>query len=248
MLIAVVVFLIAFAEHKHSETICESFELVVINSEEGPLTDDDEIRRQIIAATDTLTGKTLAQIELIIIHELLDQNPYVKSADIQTGIDGNIKVRVTLREAIVRIINADGLSYYLDTDGWIMPVNTGHPARVPVINGHIKDGFSPEDMYGTNVGELSAKAVIRKLYGLSLHIAGDEFLSRLISQIYVDRQGEMELSPMVGSYTIRFGTAADMEEKFSKLKAYYREGAGKVGWIDYKSIDLRYKNQVICSK
>lgn len=248
LLIAAVVFLIAFVENKHSDTVCESFKLAIINAGEGSLTDEDEISSQIIAATDTLTGKTLAEIEPIIIHEILDQNPYVKSADIQIGIDGNMKVDVTLREAIVRIINVNGSSYYLSTDGWIMPVNPGHSSRVPVINGHIKEGFRLENMYGTNVIELPENSVVRKLYALSLHIVDDEFLSRLISQVYVDRQGEMELSPMVGSYTIHFGAPVDMEEKFSKLKAYYREGAGKAGWIDYKSIDLRYKNQVICSK
>lgn len=248
LLIAGVVILIAFVEKKHAETVCDSFELVISNSGDGALTDAEELRSQILAATDTLTGKTLAEIEPIIIHEILDQNPYVKIADIQTGIDGNMEVNVTLREAIVRIINANGLSYYLDRDGWIMPVNTGHPSRVFVINGQIKDGMGGENMIGINVVDLPENSVVRRLYTLSAYIIEDEFLHRLISQVYVDRQGEMELSPMVGSYTIHFGDMEDMEEKFEKLKAYYKEGAGKAGWINYKSIDLRYKNQVICSK
>ena len=208
----------------------------------------EELQSHILLATDTFTGKTLAEIEPVIIHELLYSNPYVKSADIQTGINGNIQVTVTLREAIVRIINANGLSYYLDKEGWIMPVNTGFPSRVLIINGHIKDGISSDMMNGTRVGDMPANSPVRNLYALSLYIFENEFLTRLISQVYVNAQRELELSPLVGDYSIRFGDMDDMEDKFHKLIAYYREGAGKAGWIEYRSIDLRYKNQVICSK
>jgi cell division protein FtsQ len=32
------------------------------------------------------------------------------------------------------------------------------------------------------------------------------------------------------------------------LKIFYKEGIAKVGWEKYKSIDLRYMNQVVCEK
>jgi len=58
----------------------------------------------------------------------------------------------------------------------------------------------------------------------------------------------VKLVPVVGDNTIIFGEFDAMEEKFEKLTTYYREGAGKAGWIPYSTIDLRYQNQVICSK
>lgn len=248
LLIAGVVLTIGIMEQKHSDTVCESFELLVQNADENALTDEAEIRAQIIAATDTLTGKTLGEIEPLLIHKVLDNNPYVKYADVQTGIDGRMKVDVTLRNAIVRVINARGLCYYIDEDGWIMPTNAGHSSRVLVMSGYIKGGISQENLTNLHIDHLSDGSVVREIFNLSVYINQDKFLKRLIGQVYVDSHGELEFSPLIGDYTICFGGFEDMKEKFKKLLAYYHEGAGKAGWIAYHSIDLRYKNQVICSK
>ena len=230
------------------KTVCESFELSIINAGEGALTDVDELSDQIIAATDTITGKTLSEIEPIVIYKILDSNPYVSYADIQTNIDGRMTVEVRLRKAIVRLINNNGFSYYIDKDGWLMPLNAGHPSRVAIISGYIKDGIKEENVGNLHVDSFSEASAVRELFKLAVYIHEDDFLNRLISQVYVDRQGGLELSPMVGDYTILFGNIDGMDKKFDKLKAYYHKGAGKAGWIDYSSIDLRYKNQVICSK
>ena len=139
-------------------------------------------------------------------------------------------------------------SYYIDEEGWIMPVNTGFPSRVPVINGYIKDGISQIGKHKFHVDSLQQNNVAGKIYELAKYMKEDEFLNRMIGQVYITPQGELEIIPCIGDYTILFGTFDNKEEKFDKLLAYYREGAGKAGWIGYRSIDLRYKNQVICSK
>ena len=36
--------------------------------------------------------------------------------------------------------------------------------------------------------------------------------------------------------------------KFEKLKVFYRYGLGKVGWDRYSMINLKYHNQVVCTK
>lgn len=248
LLITGVVIVLVLAERKHNETEISSFELMVENYSAGSLTDELELTAQIIEATDTLVGQRLGDIEPFIIHKVLDGNPYVKYADIKTGIDGRLKVVVRLRQAIVRVINFKGLSYYIDEEGWIMPVNTGFPSRVPVINGYIKDGMSQIGKHKFHVDSLQQNNVAGKIYELAKYMKDDEFLNRMIGQVYITPQGELEIIPSIGDYTILFGTFDNKEEKFDKLLAYYREGAGKAGWIGYRSIDLRYKNQVICSK
>jgi len=248
LLIAGLVFAIVFVEQKHSETICEQFDLNVENQDYDALTSAEALKDQIIEGTDTLSGKTLAEINPYEIHLILDRNPYVKYADIQTGIDGKMKIDVVLREAMIRVVNKNNLSYYIDREGWIMPISPGFPSRVLVANGSINDGISKLGEQKIHIDSLSASSAAVKLFGLASYITKDEFLHKLIGQIWINRSGELELTPVIGEYTIMFGGFEDMEDKFEKLSAYYMEGAGKAGWIDYKSIDLRYKNQVICSK
>jgi cell division protein FtsQ len=249
ILIAGVVFALAFTTGRyHTQTVCSEFNMEIINPGPDALTDAEELRTLVIAAIDTLEGKTLAEIDPYDIHLILKSNPYVQEVDVQTSIGGEVSAEVRLRQAILRIVGNDGKSYYMDEEGWLMPVNPGFPARVPVMNGSVPVGIRIDADHGTSIHHLDGQDRIRDIYELALYIHRDPFLHRLISQVWISRDGKLEMIPVIGEYTIKFGGFDDMEKKFENLSVFYREGASKAGWIDYRSIDLRYKNQVICSK
>jgi cell division protein FtsQ len=55
--------------------------------------------------------------------------------------------------------------------------------------------------------------------------------------------------PISGMHTIHFGRADEqVEEKFKRLKIFYKEGLKKVGWDQYKTINLKFDKQVVCEK
>ena len=59
---------------------------------------------------------------------------------------------------------------------------------------------------------------------------------------------EVDLVPRSGDCTIRFGRLEDEERKFEKLMRFYREGLARIGWEEFRTIDLRYDGQVVCRK
>ena len=59
---------------------------------------------------------------------------------------------------------------------------------------------------------------------------------------------EVDLIPRSGGHMIVFGKLERVDEKFSRLMKFYRNGLSKIGWNTYRKIDVRYDNQVICSK
>ena len=59
---------------------------------------------------------------------------------------------------------------------------------------------------------------------------------------------EVELTPRSGRFTILFGRLDDVEAKFDKLLRFYRSGLSVIGWDAYRTIDVRYRNQVVCKK
>lgn len=59
---------------------------------------------------------------------------------------------------------------------------------------------------------------------------------------------ELELIPRSGRHTIRFGQIVDVERKFDKLLRFYRNGLGRIGWEEYRRIDVAYDGQVVCTK
>ena len=59
---------------------------------------------------------------------------------------------------------------------------------------------------------------------------------------------EVELTPRSGRFTILFGRLDDIGGKFDKLLRFYRSGLSSIGWDEYRTIDVRYRNQVVCKK
>ena len=69
-----------------------------------------------------------------------------------------------------------------------------------------------------------------------------------MEQIFVHPDNEVELIPRVGNHRIMLGTFEGFEEKLDKLQLFYEQAIPKVGWEKYSIINLKYKNQIVCTK
>ena len=58
----------------------------------------------------------------------------------------------------------------------------------------------------------------------------------------------LRLVPRSGDFIIEFGTLEEREAKLAKLQRFYDKGLSRIGWEHYKTIDVRYDKQVICTK
>ncbi len=80
----------------------------------------------------------------------------------------------------------------------------------------------------------------------------DAFWSGEIVQTELSRSeaGEMEavLIPRSGDFRIDFGALDNPEPRFDRLMRFYRKGLGSAGWDKYRIINVRYNNQVVCTR
>jgi cell division protein FtsQ len=83
---------------------------------------------------------------------------------------------------------------------------------------------------------------------MASYITRDKFLKAQIEQVFVEPNGEFELIPRVGNHIIIFGGPDNMEDKFDRLFVFYRNGLSRIGWTRYNVINIKYRNQVVCSK
>jgi hypothetical protein len=83
-------------------------------------------------------------------------------------------------------------------------------------------------------------------------IKDDSFWGAEIVQFVADTttMGDitLRLVPRSGDFIIEFGTMDDCEDKLLKLRRFYDNGLSSIGWSEYKTIDVRYDKQVICTK
>jgi cell division protein FtsQ len=160
---------------------------------------------------------------------------------VYADMDGIIHVEIRQRQPILRIINRANVQFYIDEKGYKMPLSESYTANVLVANGLIDEDFSDQiDTLNTQLA--------KNLYRMAQFIKADTLWDNQIEQVYVGVKGDIELVPRVGNHKIIIGDTDSLETKFKNLLIFYKKAMPKVGWDIYKTINLKYANQVIGSK
>lgn len=187
-----------------------------------------------------ITTYSLDEVNLGEVEQAIMENPYVKSAEVFISQHGNLVVDILQREPLLRVINSNGVSYYLDKTGSKTPITSKFTSRVPVCTGFIL-GSGPDTGQALSEQE-------KALFKLGKFLYENRFWSAFVDQIYINSNGELELIPKIERHSILIGDAENLEGKFEKLFIFYREGLRYTGWDQYELVDLRFENQVVCKK
>ena len=200
-----------------------------------------------------LVGMLMDSINIHYLEDILTHNnKSINRAEVYRTMNGEIGVNVEQRRPIMRIINPNGDSYYIDANGQVMPLSKKYTAHVIVVNGNLNEPYM--DHVGENMLRQQLKAdkstgeLLPDLFKLVYFINNNRFWKAQIEQIYINSKGDIELVPRVGNHTIILGTVDNMREKFENLEAFYEQGLSRYGWNKYKTINLKFKNQIVCTK
>ena len=228
-LLAYIIFTFAFVNKKSDAMLITGIDINIIDSLNTHFISDSEIKKLILKNHPNIIGSNAASINKENLENLINKIPSVKNAEAFNSLSGCLHLDIEQRKPIVRLLKGKG--FYIDEEGKRMPLSSNYTARVLVISGHIKD-----------------KMIETELIPLVNFITKDEFWSSQINQIYVDSNDEYILIPRVGGQKIELGKIDNFERKFSKLFALYKDGFSTVGWNKYKKINLKYENQIVCTK
>ena len=244
---------LAFATKKEKNVISENLSVVITNTNDNLFIDEEDITSFFKERKDSILHSSVKNIDVTRLERALNAHPAIENSEVSVDVNGDVDVSVTQRTPVVRIINADGESYYIDSQSKLMPLNENYTARVLVASGYIFEPFAQR--YTTSVNDIAKHALYSKVsvlddvYAITLYINKDSLLTSLIQQINITKDKEIELFPSIGNHKIIFGDAQNIEEKFNKLKLFYIEGMNKTdGWNKYSTININYKNQVVCTK
>ena len=184
-----------------------------------------------------LNGALIDTINTEVIENKIEENPWVKNAEVFKGyassdsfnVTGGIKIYIEQEVPVLRVV--DGASgYYVNSKGKHLPFSGSYTTKVTVYTGKIGDD-----------------ELINDLLSFEKAITADPFLSALVQQVDVQSDHELILVPRVGDHVIEFGKIENIEKKFRNLKAVYQNGFDEEAWYRYKKVSLKYKNQVICT-
>ncbi len=240
-----------FITGKKMSLVCNQVDIRVVDSLQSGFVLRSNIDRILQKKNYNLIGKNFNSINLQQLKNDIINYPPVKNVMVYKTIDGRIVIEVKQRKPILRIFDANNLSYYIDENGFVMQLSGNYTSHVLIANGNIITKFPINN--NINVLDLEQKAKGTKviqadLYKLAKYVNNNNFWNAQIQQIFVNFSGDFELVPRVGANIIDFGDFSDCETKFSNLMSLYKHGLPVVGWNKYASINLKYKGQVICTK
>jgi cell division protein FtsQ len=212
------------------DVICQDFQVDVVDTLERHYITNDEILNLLKNAGLSPLGKELSTINTAGIEEKLQNNQLIKKAECYKTVDGTVRVKVYQRMPFMRVFSIKG-NYYIDSEGEIMPIPRNFAAYVPVASGYIEKEYAKT-----------------QLYEFALFLHKDKFWNAQIKQIYVAPNGDVELTPAVGNHRIILGKLEDYKKNLDKLRVFYEKGLNKVGWNCYSVINLKFNNQVVCTR
>jgi cell division protein FtsQ len=246
--VAAFIISVGFASHKQATMPCSGVIVNVLDSVGSGFVDKNDIIQSIQNKFGTLEGKSLSSINISLLEKIINTNPFISDAEVFSTVDGKIEIEVKQRIPVLRVINYKNESFYVDKDGVFMPVSDKFTSRVPVANGFIFDSEAGHHIITYTEDSAHAETKLAQLFNIIGYTEKNNFWNAEVQQLYVNEDGEIEMIPRVGNHSVILGDDKDLDEKFSKLLVFYKEGISKKGWDKYKSINLKFKNQVVCTK
>jgi cell division protein FtsQ len=76
----------------------------------------------------------------------------------------------------------------------------------------------------------------------------NEFMNAQVEHVVFNEKGEMEVVPRAGNHRIVIGDASNLELKYKKLLAFYAHTLHTRDLNQYRRINLKFDNQVVCEK
>lgn len=227
--IYLVVAVTAFNGKPDDET-CTGMELVINDSINHGFITKKEVLRTLNTKKLSPIGKKMGEINTRQLEEELEQHPLIGNVECFRTVGNRIGISVTQRVPILRVMAANGENYYVDDKGHTMPIPNS-AANVAIVTGHVDKAFATKE-----------------LYEFALFLQDNPLWKAQVQQINVTSDKELELIPHVGNHVIFLGKPENYEDKFDRLKTFYKKGLNEVGWNKYSRISLEFNNQIICTK
>ena len=204
---------------------------IIVEFEEGEnhFLSHSMVNKLLIQNKETVKNQAKSVIDLYGLENKVFKNPYVEKACVFLTIDGTLKSIVKQRTPVARIILKND-SYYVDKQGVKVPLSDNYSARVILIS-----GIDEEDG-------------VKEILPLLAVISEDDFLKKEIVGIKKSEVDEYQFTMRSGNYKIDFGKLTGLDMKFRKLKAFYNKTFLDKTINKYKTINVKYHNQVVCTK
>jgi cell division protein FtsQ len=236
--------LLIAAMGKQKKDTCKDYSITVkATKNEDLFLDEAGVLKLLKAATKgNVKGQPKAAFNLQQMEQLLEENVWVKDAQLYFDNKDVLHVSVTEREPVARIFTAGGRSFYIDESAQIMQLSDKVSVQLPVFT-----GFPDKKKLTTKDSVL-----LKQVNATATYISAQPFWAAQVAQIDIASCGpdcwEFDMVPVIGNHTVKLGNGENIEQKFNRLFIFYKQVLSKTGFDLYKTVDVRFAGQVVGAK
>lgn len=226
-LLSLVVFLFAFSSVRNSSRKVSAPEIKFIGENNLFIT-HETVSKLLIQNQQSVSNKPKEIIDLNGLEKALTSNPMIKEAQVFIDVEGKITAEIEQKKPIARV--STNASFYVDDMGSYMPLSTNYTARVPLITGTVY------------------KNDLVNVFTIANKIQQDEFLKKHVVEIHQNENKSIDLKFRLNDFTIQLGWLKSLDKKINNLKAFYQKAMKDKTLDSYRMVNLKFDNQVICTK
>ncbi|MBP4136684.1 MULTISPECIES: cell division protein FtsQ/DivIB [Flavobacterium] len=228
LIFGLVLFLYSFAQHRNGDRKLKKSTVVFVG-ENTIFVTPETVNKLLIENKRDASSIRKDEVDLNKIEKTLDTQEMIEKSDVFVSIDGVLKAVVKQKTPVARFFDGQR-SFYIDYKGGRMPLSDNFTARVPLVSGTINEKNN-EDL----------ATLFRLIYD-------DVFLKKNIIAIQIMPNGSLKMFNRNYNYFIDFGRTINVERKFENYKAFFQKAVLDSSLYKYKKIDLRFTEQVVCTK
>ena len=228
LMFALVIFLFSFTSKRNNDRKLTKSEVIFVNGE-NLFIKSETVNKLLIENKQDASSIRKDKLDLNKLEKSICKSPIIEKSEVFVTIDGVLKAVVKQKTPIARVFDKNG-SFYVDYQGGVMPLSNEFTARVPLVLGEINKANNVE-----------LNKLLRFIYD-------DEFLKKNIIGIAVLSNGGLKMTNRNFNYEIEFGSIINVERKFNNYKAFFQKAVLNSSLYNYKKINLRFTQQVVCTK
>ncbi|MCX6332611.1 MAG: cell division protein FtsQ/DivIB [Bacteroidetes bacterium] len=200
--------------------------------------DEKEIT-QILKDQGIAMGTVLEGVNLTQIEKNLEKIRWIKNAELFTDNQQVLEVKIEQRKPIARVFTLSGSSFYIDNEGWRLPLKQLTVLRLPIFTGFPTD----QDKLSTPDSTL-----LNDILTFSNTIIKDSFFTAQIAQINIEPNGDFQFIPSLGDHLVLIGSVDNLEDKLNRLYTFYKRVWVQSGINAYQVLDCRFDQQIVALK
>ena len=221
---------ILWARGKSHSEICNAVDVVVLNDDSTAFVTPQGVLSDLKGQGVKVVGKRMAEINASEIEEALLLSPYLEKADVVKCQDGRLLITVSQLLPVLRVFDGEN-SYYVNRMGKRMEATANYHCDAPVVRGHFTRQYP-----------------VTRLLPLIDYVEQDSLLRSLVTMYSVQDTNNIIIVPAMSGHVVNIGNASGFENKFAKLKLFYKEVMPKRGWNTYDTISVKWNHQIVATR